>query len=460
MKKSRRLKKTYDEGGSVLAFVVILLLSMTLLGSATMALAKGQLTISRLGRQTSNSYHLARSGAEKAIDTMNKEIAMEWPRLMEEANIEVHKKLLAENIDGITYQYSEDIYSGKYVGRENENQYKIELKKGVYNYLVENFTKANKADRSYQVFSDINHVNPTKIVMKLYNNHSNTIKKMPEDISHIVNGLATENNIGVEPDDKDIFVIEVIASIKEAANNTLVNSRVVGTIGLEKRLKEDELLEEYEWAKDSGRRIGYSEALSAAVIAFESLGEVQIENNFNNLINVSIFDVNNEWSYNNPIYVTSQSEEIELVDFREIPTAIVCREQNTTITLKGPGVFNGIIMTPGKVEITANGVINGTIITGSEYVAASDVEVNYDPDMLFKIRCINKPLRRKLYDSLKITNYDGLKGLAGKGPVKEQDKIDVIMGKKHNRIIQLSPKSIINSEDGGLKFVMRSLKKL
>ncbi len=464
MKENKWLKNTYDECGGALGFVVILILSVTLIGSATIALAKRQLMISMLGRQTFNSYHLARSGAEKTIDTMNKEIAMAWPRLMEEANIEVHKKLLAEDTDGITYQYGEDVYAGKYVGRENENQYKLELRKSIYNYIIESFINSNKANRSYQVFLDNSHTMPTKIVAKLYSNHSNNIKKIPEDIANIVNSLATENNIGVTSDNKDVFVIEVVASIKEVTNKTLVSSRVVGTIGLEGYLKVDGLLEEYEWAKDYEGGIGCLETLSGGFVSFGGIGEsdtyIQLENSFHNLINLSVFDVNNEWSYNNPIYITSKSEEIELSDFSEIPTAIICREENTTITLKGTGVFNGIIMTPGKVEIAANGVINGTIIAGNEYAGVNDVEIKYDPDMLFKIRFMDKSLQRKLYDSLRITNYEGLTGLATKGSDKEQEKIDVIMGKKHNRIIQLSPKSIIHSEGSGLKFVMKSLRKL
>jgi len=866
----------YDESGGALSFVVILILSMTLLATASMTLAKTQLTVSRFGEQSSNSYHLARSGAEKLVDTMNKEIAMELPRLMEEANNKVHEKLLAEGkeIDGVTYQYDGDLYSGRYVGRDNENEYKVELKKRIYNYIVQEFVTGNRAKSSYEVFLGIKNNISIQMTTTIYSNQSKKTKTIPGDMTTIVGQLATENDIGTNPDNKDAFVIEVTAQAREGTKASLAKSRVVGTIALEELLKDDQLLEEYEWATNtSGKRMTYPEALQAAVISFGDFviqgknkvtidgdvhvrgtqrkssgglsgnvpepdqwggiivsdggalkitdgsafvvsniqtvnsfgkedqsstiniakdaiantisindsyyskmlpeehpnktpwdnlssnnvisitrnayvdddiridryvinGKIQVngsafgisdgdkegkavvvdgvrrtivdpnkssgifslgknsiislgrafiggqafidfgdgngyhrlhesggepfqevyyldkyrekyeddetymiefediintnkitiidrngenpaafapayisenggvggksskmtsgygfvssqeearklfyagygenvglpaigwentlatesewtedipgttlkwgdlvldplgfyqsdnpykkqylplgtdsfvyasakeykglqaymlakrgvfykgleevtsnqykpvERKFEDFIDLSVFGTGDHpWSYNDPIYMISTSDEIDISDFSEIPTAIVCKDPNTIIKLKGSGIFNGIIMTPGKVEIINDMTINGSIIVGNEYqgepsrediqsgkyagvqILADNVKVNYDEDMLLKIRFMDKSLQRKLYDSLKITSYQAAT-LIGENANKEQEKIDAIMGKKDHRIIQLSPTSVISSEQGGLKFVMRSLGKL
>lgn len=870
----KKQKCLYDENGGVMSFVVVLILSMTLLATASMTVAKTQLTMSRFGRQTSNSYYLARSGAEKLVDTMNKEIAVELPRLMEEANKAAHNQLLAEDAtkDGFTYEFQNgQPYLGKYVSRTNENEYKIKLMELIYDHIFETFIKNPDKSKTmdYKAYSDVSKNIPIIVTGKIYSNHSKDTQKIPEDIKDIVNNLATKNDIGITTPSKDAFVVEVIAQAKEGTKTSLTKSRVIGTIGLEELLEDDEFLEEYVWATDeNGKRTIYPETLQAGIISFGDFiiqgdykatinGDIQVKgtqrkatrdeyitgnfpepdqwggitvsdggnlilkenaltisniqtvnswgyegkttqitigkdaiahtiaihdnyyeghlsnqkpwekNNYvkNNKINIgwnayvdndiridryvdkgeikikgSVFAISDgdqqgvggvgttivdpnkssgvfslgeesiismgkafiagqsfvnfgdgkgyhrlhesvgepfqdvyyleeyreqyghsdqyihdfediintdkikieqrkdgnpyayapayvseqggksydvkekvglknqgeaiklfysgydigpdlgekwhedlvsesdfdteipgthikwgnivgnpfdfytgtnsyqkkyipadtepwkyalsreykglqgymltrrgvfysklqestttpnqyqpierqfedfvdmsefkefldkgsgkhKWSYNNPIYITSESEAINISQFKKVETAIVCTNPDTTITLEGTGVFNGIIITPGKVEIGSNMIINGTIIAGNEcdtttpsreeiqagtyagvQISADNVEINYDPDMLLKIRFMDKSLQRRLYDSLKITNYKAVSELEG----MEQENIDTIMGSKGDRKIKLSPTSVISSKQGGLKFVMRSLRK-
>lgn len=861
MKLRKSIKIRCDQG-NMLVLLVVLLLCMTLLAGASVTLAQTQWNMARFSRQTSNSYYLARSGAEKMIDSMNKELAAELPRLMEEASNSTRTKMLEakDSKDGISYTIeNEDPYSGRYIGREYENEYEVKLKELIYDHIVTNFHHS----MSYKAYSDTKGNEPITITANLY--HRQSITGVPDDIKPIVQQLTPEEDVGVSSE--DVLAVEVVARAQKDSKTSLTKARVVGTISLNQMMdNKEQLLEEYEWALDEHGKGVYPEALQSAVISFgdflvsggnsakiqgdihvkgtikkaidaqyytktfpepdewggiivSNKGELEVkgsafvvsniqtlnsygketlenkiiiekdaiantigihdsyyaghadniapwnhyvknnsitigqnayidndiridryvdqgkihitgsvfgisdrdpdgkeigsniivdpnkssgvfsmgkdsqvtmgrafiagqpfinfgdgngyhrlhesagepfedvyylekyrkeygddatyidelkdlinkqkinitdvydskpyayaparisatigtntigysydvkkgtspmedqniaraifyegsigalptdwksrlarrsdwdepilgtsakwesvikdpwdfyngENSFNksyipkditfeygnmlgykglqgymlakrgvfydtfrqttgitkykpslreldDLVNVSLFTETNDWSYNNPIYVTSGHQIIDISQFESIPTAIISRDNSELelIASSTEKVFNGVIITPGKVKIAASIEVNGVIIAGNESVGisttregvqrgdyagveilAQGVKINYDKDQILKIRCMNKSLQRKLYDCLKITNYSSVNATALKG--KEQEKIDSIMGTDSKRIIRLSKSSVVSSKQGGLQFVMKSLRKL
>lgn len=249
-----------DEGSSIILFVVMLL-SMTLVATASVTLAKTHFEWSQFGRRTSNSYHLARSGAEKVVDSMNKEIARVLPNLIEEASQNAHSALMA--IGGVKYAKHEgaDIYEGNYVGTAYENQYETELRQAIYNHIVKQFI----IDDNNHKVKNINQYEASKSDAKgpdqpieiqvnttIYKEDS-PVSARETELRAIVRGLA-----------KDAFAVEVTARAGEtkSARRTSTISRVVGTIHLDQFNSDEELLEEYEWAE------AFPEALQSAVLSF------------------------------------------------------------------------------------------------------------------------------------------------------------------------------------------------
>ena len=90
-------------------------------------------------------------------------------------------------------------------------------------------------------------------------------------------------------------------------------------------------------------------------------------------------------------------------------------------------------------------------------ISARNVVINHDRNQLLAIRCMDKSLRRKLYDCLKITQYKNINSVDLE---EEEAKIDAILGPVGERRIKLSHLSVIYSKQGGLQFVLKSLRKL
>ena len=152
-------------------------------------------------------------------------------------------------------------------------------------------------------------------------------------------------------------------------------------------------------------------------------------------------------------------------------------------------MFTGVIISPGKLKIASDMTINGIVIAGNEKDggAASRADIregrcagiqvsegahvtfkydindpatkNNDRDLIFKIRFMDKSLQRKLYDCLKMTNYGSASGdmdfiLGANLPEMLAD--DLVPKPK----VKLSKESVISSQQEGLQFVIKSLKKI
>ena len=323
-----------DEGSAIGLFVVIIL-SMTLLATASMTLAKTQYSWARFSRQTSNSYHLARSGAEKVVDSMNKEIAKVLPDLMKEASKIAHTKLMGAGLnEGVKYEGS-DAYTGKYVGLQYENEYEIQLKNLIYNHIVDKFITTPTGGNDYSATkSDIKDPIEIKVKTNVYKNGSTTV---PLDLASIAINLvqsAEMLNPDLDPvtgtDTKDAFMVEVTAWAEEGSKSSLTKSRVVGTISLKQLIKNEQLLEEYEWAD------AYPEAIQSAIISF---GDFVINGDFEAKVEGDI-------SVKGTKGAPATAHDAKMGDFPE------------------PDEFGGIVVSDGgKLEVHGNALVVTNIQT-------------------------------------------------------------------------------------------------
>ncbi|NLI89514.1 MAG: hypothetical protein GX366_03785 [Epulopiscium sp.] len=274
MVKFRKFKSkiSKDEGSAIVLFVVILL-AMTLMSTTMVTMAKTQYDWSRFSRRTSNSYHLAKSGAEKVVDNMNKEVAKALPNLIENAREQAHVKLMAGSV-----KYEGERYDGTYKGEAYEEEYQAQLKKAIYKHIEEEFInnpilpdekveggkdsqdhKATKSD-----LKDGTNIDVKTIVYK----HGSEIKTKDDEgkLKNIVDNLIEKDKVGSKLDDndkgRDAFAVEVQAWAEEGDKTSLTKSRVVATVSLDQIIKGEELLEEYEW--DSA----FPETVQSAVLSF------------------------------------------------------------------------------------------------------------------------------------------------------------------------------------------------
>ena len=263
-----------DEGSAIGLFVMVLL-AMTILATTTVTLANTQFKWSQFSRQTSNSYQLARSGAEKTIDNMNKEIATVLPKLMDKASKNAHATLMGAT--GVKYEIdpAKGNYAGEYKGAAYENQYEIELKKLMYTHIVGKFAHGpfNTSPSSETVFnaakSDVKGSIPIQVKTTIYK-YGDII---PPEVVAASGVLLEPSNIGATNTDvsektRAAFAVEVLAWAEEVSGGgsvtkpSVTKSRVVGLVSLDQDNKGEQLLEEYEWAD------AFPEVFQSAITSF------------------------------------------------------------------------------------------------------------------------------------------------------------------------------------------------
>ncbi len=219
-----------------------------------------------------------------------------------------------------------------------------------------------------------------------------------------------------------------------------------------------------------------------------------MEREFGDLVKVGVFDTPKEWSINNPIKVITSGEltpsreaVIDISDYNNVPTALICTEPNSVLRLKsstGKRDFTGIIITPGKIVIESKMTINGIVIAGNEKQGGTtedirkgenagikieagsnvvkfkyDIKEEKDRNMILDIKFMDKSLQRKLYDCLGMTNYRSAPAPI-ESPSNHNERVEAIFGPSGKRKVKLSNESVISSNQEGLQFKMKSLKKI
>ncbi len=382
----------------MLSLVVALLMSMTLLGTGSVTLARTQLAMAHLNQQTSNTYYLARSGAEKAVDTLNKEIENQLPKLMEEAASMSRDKILSKGDFIYALDQGENPYKGKYRGRDFS--YHMILSQLIDDYINNTLMiKVNKeALMDYQIDLNLKGYIPIHVTTKMYTQPSSSHQLAAGDLA-----------------------IEVTAQAKEGPKKSLAKSKVIAIASLNSFTQvNEEILEAYTWASDDITVQSYLEDLDPLI--FQDV-------------------LDHQWSYNNPIYIASQGETIDISRFQERPTAIIGTDPEATITLTGHGIFKGVIVTPGSIDLANDLLIKGMVIAAHPWPG----EMEVDLDMLFKIHCIDLSLQRRLYDYVQITNYKEASGSR-----------DILEGP---RLVTMSPLWVMWTRDEGFQYTIKSLKK-
>jgi hypothetical protein len=144
----------------------------------------------------------------------------------------------------------------------------------------------------------------------------------------------------------------------------------------------------------------------------------------------------------NPIEIITDEVGVKEIDIKNfcndsgqcVPTIIIDTRRDGTIKLTNSGaseiIFNGYLYTNGKVMFDNNHkrtTINGAIVAGNHEIGSTntniaklekgdyagvlvtsgaEVKINYDISQLLRVRTDDFSLRRKVYDYLKLTDYN------------------------------------------------------
>lgn len=79
-----RVKKRSGEQGNIMLITAIIILILTIIVASCISISGMQFDLSTLNRNTSNTYYLAKSAAEKQVDTINKSIETNLSYMVEE----------------------------------------------------------------------------------------------------------------------------------------------------------------------------------------------------------------------------------------------------------------------------------------------------------------------------------------------------------------------------------------
>lgn len=193
------------------------------------------------------------------------------------------------------------------------------------------------------------------------------------------------------------------------------------------------------------------------------------------------------WSTDNPVFFvrTAENEEkiINISDFHvedkedEPLETIIVDRGNGTIILRADGSlqklkalivsngrvvfdgvseFEGIIITKGKHEgysLTTRQLVSGS---HAGILVRNNLEITYDPDILFKVKCKNFGVKRVVMDYLGLTNYNA------KPDDSEKIFMNATIKTEESQKIQLSPESVFYTSDieafKGVRYELETLR--
>lgn len=189
------------------------------------------------------------------------------------------------------------------------------------------------------------------------------------------------------------------------------------------------------------------------------------------LIGLSGLEVK-EWTYKDPIQVFDNGGSVDIGNLyvkeginaeKPWPSIIVNRGSNPlTLTTTGGNVFEGIIISKGKVIINGDITIKGSVIIGGPELSSTNresimtggnsglsingnVTIEADPSMLLKVIVKNHKQYRIILDALKITNYAG------------NTDLNSIM-KQHNGNVKYSVGKVFFTKDSYLEIDTEKIK--
>lgn len=157
-----RKKRLKNEQGNIMLITAIIILILTIIVASCINISGVQFDLSILNRNTSNTYYLAKSAAEKQVDTINKSIETNLSYMIQELG-----KRYIKQISNITNKVSastggEALYTNLIYNYSSNDKIQIEeatliadLKSEIYNYIKKYYiTDIGASPISYSVASD------------------------------------------------------------------------------------------------------------------------------------------------------------------------------------------------------------------------------------------------------------------------------------------------------------------
>ncbi|MBU3805026.1 MAG: hypothetical protein H9872_09765, partial [Candidatus Cellulosilyticum pullistercoris] len=133
---NKRIHSKRSQEGSAILMTIIILLALTVITATCLSISGLQYHLSTLGRNTSNTYYLARSALEKHVDTMNKALETQINTILDEVSTEYISKTnseLMKNGNTIIHNTSNHKLSIK------ETVLSKTVKEKIYTYLKDSY---------------------------------------------------------------------------------------------------------------------------------------------------------------------------------------------------------------------------------------------------------------------------------------------------------------------------------
>ena len=133
---NKRIHSKRSQEGSAILMTIIILLALTVITATCLGISGLQYHLSTLGRNTSNTYYLARSALEKHVDTMNKALETQINTILDEVSTEYISKTnseLMKNGNTIVHNTSNHKLSIK------ETVLSKTVKEKIYTYLKDSY---------------------------------------------------------------------------------------------------------------------------------------------------------------------------------------------------------------------------------------------------------------------------------------------------------------------------------
>lgn len=168
------------QNGNIMLITTIVILSITVVVISCIHIAKMQLDLSIVARQTSNTYYLAKSGIEKQVDALNKSLDQAMPYVIEKLTEDYMVRLgkpvtLSERVEAMEgdeqckkyepFYYAADKLMIKSAKAEEKNYEELneKIQKYLYAFIMQNFM--NEGPLTYEVQSDQNETSDYKTII-------------------------------------------------------------------------------------------------------------------------------------------------------------------------------------------------------------------------------------------------------------------------------------------------------
>lgn len=360
-------KNIKSNEGNAYIFVLVVVMTVSIVISIILNLTEHNLNLTNGYKSNAYLYEQAVHGVEDAISRTNKKLSQ-------------HKMYIEEKV--LNDIFSEPLTSDVYYELPNlQNKYIGEFYlKTVFVNKFKKYAKEVLQNESYEYeIKDDN--NTIKVEVDIYIDHEITVKcktkKLGSDSFRIVEGKA-----------------EFLEDVKEI------------------------LIPTYKW-KEYYEWTNYGVYAKGDVIYRGELIYAEfMQRGYFNIFDRAFLD-SIKWTQDNPIIVEKGfSGYIDIsnfyIDNEPVKTAIIVESPFETVIYSSDpykNTFEGIIYC--KSDVTVSGInVKGTILSEQnlylENFFDTEIKLEYDRDMLFKIVIENKELKLRLYDYFRATNFNGI----------------------------------------------------